>query len=219
MTYTGPVGRDRDDLAVARELDRARLLEERGGVRGEEGLAAADADHERHLVSRADEEVRMLAVDDDEREVTLELGEREPNRLDEIAVVVALDQVGDGLGVRLRSEGVAFGSEARAELAVVLDDPVEHDRDACGIAPGQRMRVLLGDRSVCRPARVPEPGGSCGAVRRSLDQVLERADRTHIREAIALEKSDSDRVVSRDIRDAPGPAGAKASIHEIRRIR
>ena len=80
---------------------------------------------------RADEKVRVVAMDDDEREVTLELGEREPNRLDEIAVVVALDQVGDGLCVRLRGEGVAVGSETRAELAVVLDDPVEHDRDAC----------------------------------------------------------------------------------------
>ena len=143
----------------------------------------------------ADEKVRVVAVDDDEREVALELGEREPNRVDEIALVVALDEVGDGLRVGLGGEGVALGRETRAELPVVLDDPVEHDRDASGVAAGQRVRVLLGDRSVRRPTRVPEPGRGGGAVRRPLDQVLERADGTHVREPAVLQKSDSARVV------------------------
>jgi len=57
-------------------------------------------------VARADEEPRVVAVDDDEGEVPLELREREPDRLDEIAVVVTLDQMGDRLGVGLGGEGV-----------------------------------------------------------------------------------------------------------------
>ena len=45
----------------------------------------------------------MVAVDDDEREVALELAVGGTNRLGEVAVVVALDQVDDDLGVRLGS--------------------------------------------------------------------------------------------------------------------
>ena len=71
-------GRDRDDVAVVREDDAARLAQEGCGVRGEEHLALADPDDERRLVARCDEQVGMIVVDDDEREVPFELAERAP---------------------------------------------------------------------------------------------------------------------------------------------
>ena len=74
----------------------------------------ADPDDERHLVARADEETRVVAVDDDEGEVTFELVEREAHGLDEVALVVALDEVRDGLGVGLGGERVPVGEEALA---------------------------------------------------------------------------------------------------------
>ena len=55
----------------------------------------------------------MVVMDDDEGEVALELREREAHGLDEVALVVALDEVRDGLGVRLGAEGVPLGDEAR----------------------------------------------------------------------------------------------------------
>ena len=55
----------------------------------------------------------MVGVDGDEREVALHLVVRLADRLDEVAGVVALDQVRDGLGVGLRREDVALGLEAR----------------------------------------------------------------------------------------------------------
>ena len=68
------LGRDRDDVAVVDQLHAARLREEGCDRRREEHLALADADDERRLVARADEQVGMVVVDHDEREVTLELG-------------------------------------------------------------------------------------------------------------------------------------------------
>ena len=53
----------------------------------------------------------MVVVDHDEREVALELVERATHSLDEVAVVVALDEVSDRLRVRLGREGVAVGGE------------------------------------------------------------------------------------------------------------
>jgi hypothetical protein len=54
----------------------------------------------------------VVVVDGDEREVPLELRERQANGLDEIALVVPLDQVRDGLGVGLGGERVPVGDEA-----------------------------------------------------------------------------------------------------------
>ena len=89
--------------------------------------------------------------------MALELVEGEPRRLDEVAVVVLLDQVGDGLGVGLGGEDVTCCAQALAQLAVVLDDPVEHDRQLCGIVAGERVRVL-GVTPPCVAQRVwPRP--------------------------------------------------------------
>ena len=93
----------------------------------------------------ADEEARVVAMDDDECEVTLELRERAPHGLDEVAFVVPLDEVRDGLRVGLGGEAMPLAPEPLLQLAVVLDDPVEDDGEALGIAAGERVRIPLGD--------------------------------------------------------------------------
>ena len=123
------LGRDRDDLVILDELDLPRLRQEGRDRGGEERLALPEPDHERALEARADELVRVVVVDGDEREVALELRVRGAHRVDEVALVVALDQVDDDLGVRLGAEAVAVGLKRLLQLAVVLDDPVQDDRD------------------------------------------------------------------------------------------
>ncbi len=82
-----------------------------------------------HWKPRADEQVRVVVVDRDEGEVPFELRVRGAHSVDEVALVVALDQVDDDLGVRLGAEAVAVGLKRLLQLAVVLDDPVQDDRD------------------------------------------------------------------------------------------
>ena len=103
----------------------------------------------------------------------------------------------DDFGVGLGREGVPVGDQLRRQLAVVLDDPVQDDRDLRGVAAGQRMRVLLGDAAVRRPARVTEavcvrPGVRAGRVL----QVLEVADRANVLEPVVLAQRDAGRVVA-----------------------
>src|SRR6266540_3396210 len=131
--------------------------EEGREVRGEEVLALAEADDERRLAAHADEQVGMVVVDRDDREVALELRVDAAQRLGELALVLALEQVDDHLGVGLRVEGVAGDDQLLPELAVVLDDPVEDDCDLAGVTAGERMRVLRVDGAVRGPARVPQP--------------------------------------------------------------
>ncbi len=116
----------------------------------------ADTDHERALVARADEEPGMVPVNGDEREMPFQLVEGEPCRLDEVAVVALLDQVADGFGIGLGREDVPCGAQALAQVPVVLDDPVEHDRELCGILDSKRVRVLGCDAAVRGPTRVAE---------------------------------------------------------------
>ena len=164
-----------------------RLAQECGRVGREEHLALADSDDERNAVlANPDEEPRVVVMDHDESEVPFERAEREPDCLDEVALVVALDEVRDRLGVGLGRERVAVRGELVRELAVVLDDPVEDDRDLRRVAAGERMRIRLGDPAVRRPARVPETGRRSRPVRaRALFEIPERADRADVVESVA----------------------------------
>ena len=98
---------DRDHFTFVDQLDATRLPQECRDRRGEEHLAVADADDERALPARADQELVVIVVDDDECEVSFDVGVRGADGLDQIAVVVALDQVHDDLGVCLGAERVA----------------------------------------------------------------------------------------------------------------
>ena len=109
------------------------------------------------------------------------------HRLDEVAGVVALDEVGD-LGVGLGGEVVPVGDERVAQLAEVLDDAVEHDGDLVVGTAGQRVGVLVGDLAVRGPARVADPRGRVRAVGPGrLLQLVEVADRPDVVEPVVSE--------------------------------
>jgi hypothetical protein len=129
----------------------------------------------------------MLAMDDHEGEVTLELPVDLGDRVCEVAFVVALDEVRDDLGIGLRTEGVALFQERVLELAEILHDPVEHNSDLVLDAPGQRVGVLEGDLAVRGPARVADPGLRRGAVETDGGlQLVEVSDRADVVEACGL---------------------------------
>ena len=94
---------------------------------------------------------------------------------------------------------MALGLETGLELAVVLDDAVQHDRHRPVVAAGQRVRIPLGDArrawpSECGRARWSPPSG------RSSDaacfRFCEIADRAHVVQAVGLEQRDAGGVVA-----------------------
>jgi hypothetical protein len=175
----------------------SRLRKERCEVGRDEVLAFAETDDHRRLVPHADEVVRMVVMDHDEREVPFEMAVGIAHGCDEIAVVGVLEQVRNDFGVRLGGELVPGLLQVEAKLAVVLDDPVEHDRHLAVVAGGERMCVLLGDAAVRRPAGVAEAGRRGGDVRlRSVLQELEVPDRADVLESPLFEECDAGRVVA-----------------------
>ena len=143
------------DVAVLEEHDLVGVGQDRRDVRGQEALAVAEADHQRHVLAGADQPVALADVHHRDRVGALELPERMPDGVGQVALVGLLDQVGDGLGVGLRGQAMAACLELVAQVAEVLDDPVVDDRDLAG-AIAMRMGIEVVRPAVRRPARVGE---------------------------------------------------------------
>ena len=198
---------DGDDLVVLDPEGAAGLGQEGRDRRGDEVLVLAQADDQRALLPRGDQRVGVIAVHRNERVMAAQVAEGPADRLGQVAVVVALDQVGDDLGVGLRGELMPLGLQLAPQLRVVLDDPVEDDVDLV-LAVAVRMGVLLGDPAVRGPAGVAEPDrrrgrgdrDAAGAVRgvssTAVAQVREIADRAHAVDLAVRDHRDAGRVIA-----------------------
>src|SRR5439155_19149066 len=110
---------------------------------------------------------------------------------------VLLDEMHDDFRIGLGTEAVAFCLERFLELAIVLDDSIQHDREPTVITTRERVRVLLVDGAVRRPARVTEAVVRLGTVgARGVFQKLEIADRADVLETAVLAQRDAGRVVA-----------------------
>src|SRR4029077_15559518 len=102
-----------------------------------------------------------------------------------------------GLGVGLGGERVTRLRQSVAQLAVVLDDAVEHDRYLRGIVSREWVRVLERDPAVRRPARMTQTGdrGRTTLTGFAL-QVLQVPDRAPVLQSAFLEQGDARRVIA-----------------------
>jgi hypothetical protein len=146
-------GHDRD-LAVVQHEHLARVLEDGRDVARDDRLALSDADDERRVLPCRDDRLRVVEMHDREGIRALEVLDRSGDSRGQITGEVALDEVRDCLGVGLGAQDVPVGREVLAQLDVVLDDAVVHDRDLAG-AVDVRVGVLLARLAVRRPPGVP----------------------------------------------------------------
>ena len=165
-------------------------------------------------------QARVVVMDHDEREVALELVERETHGLDEVALVVALDEMRDRLRVGLGRERVAVG------------------RRGSRSARGSSRRCRSG-RS--RASRARQPASGCAFASVTPPCVAQRvwpspvvAVEPFARRAPSDCRADRPRARSRDRQPrgarcprsrsrgtpgARGPGGGAACTHATRRIR
>ena len=113
----------------------------------------AEADHDRAARAREHDAVGVFLRHHRERVRAFELRDRRAHGLEQVArcLQVIVDAVRDDFGVGLGRELVA-GLQLVAQLLVVLDDAVVHERDA--VARDVRMGVALARHAVRGPARV-----------------------------------------------------------------
>ena len=218
---------DVGDVALLEEDDPVGVGEDRGHVRGEEALAVAEADDERHVLARADEPVALADVHDDDARRRPRAGAARARTASARSPCVGLlDEVGDRLGVGLGGQRVAARLEPVAQLAEVLDDPVVDDRDLAGAvlvgmgvevvrpAVGRPARVGEADRGVRRPVgdRRLEVGQLAGPLLdEQVARVVDEGDAGRVVAAVleALEPFDQDRA------RLPGPGVADDAAHGV----
>ena len=163
FAFYGLAVRTEDVHLAARDLRDVALLEidealchrqQRGHSACDEVLPDAEPDDQRARDAADDKSLRILRIDDQQRERAGEAGNRLLHRLGkpEPLLQVVVHEMRRDLGVGLRRELVTFRLQLVLDLLVVLDDAVMDDRDA--IAGHVWVRVRLGHPAVRCPARV-----------------------------------------------------------------
>src|SRR5438128_6872047 len=118
--------------------DALAEAEQRRGIAGEVMLAVADADDQRAAEASADEQVGVARTDDRQAVGPLHHAEHMMDGLDQIAVIVAGDELGDDLAVGVALEENAVVDQLALERLEVLDDAVVYDGD---LSIGRKMRM------------------------------------------------------------------------------
>ena len=185
------------ELRVLQDLHLARVRQDRSDVRGDEVLSAAQPHDDRvPTVLRDHDFFRRLLVHDRDRVGALEPAEGRTHgvgqRLTGLAPVE--HQVGDDLGVGLRTEDGTACDELVAQRAKVLDDAVPDHRDG---PRHVRVGVALARLAVGCPARVSdaERAGERHVAQRALEvhELALGADHAELR---ALEDRDAGGIVT-----------------------
>ena len=106
---------------------------------------------------RADDQFRMTGEDHRQRIGALEPAERSAGGTQRVhpLLQMQIDKLRHRFGVGLGGEFLAGRLQLRAQLGVVFDDTVVHDRDPRGRV---RMRVVLGRRPVRGPSGMADAG-------------------------------------------------------------
>ena len=151
------------DVSLVEDDDVLGVLQDGRHVAGEEALAVAEPDDERHVHPGADDPVGMVGVHDADGVRAAHLVERDAHGLDEVAAVLRLDEVRQHLGIGLGGEPMSLGHESVLDLGVVLDDPVVDEGELAG-AVGVRVGIRVVRPAVRRPARVADAGMAGRAV-------------------------------------------------------
>ena len=115
-------------------------------------------------------------------------------RFVEVALEMAVHQVGDHFGIGFRSELVTGLAQALAQNLVILDDAIVHYGDT--LAGKMRMRVGLGGYAVGCPAGMGY-ADMAGLIGRDLGvEILHLAQRSEALQLAAFEQRDTRGIVT-----------------------
>src|SRR5208283_177313 len=153
------------EVAIGKEEQVARVIEDCRNIAGDEILVFAEADDGRRPIARGHNLVRLVSRNDSNSEDASQQLHGFADRFFQrrlVSVVrgeVLLDEVCDHLGVSLGTELVALFDQLSLQADIVLDDAVMDDNDLSG-AVAVRVGILLGRTPVCGPARVADAVGA-----------------------------------------------------------
>ena len=139
---------------------------QRHRVGRQEVLALADADDQRRAVTRADHPVWLVTAEHRDRIGAGQAFDRLLHGLEQVAGIQMVDQMRDHFGIGLALEHIAERGEFGAQLVVIFDDAVVHQRNP--LARKMRVRIVRGGRAMRGPAGVRDAGEAGQAGLRNL---------------------------------------------------
>ena len=171
------VARELYDRVVLERQRLGRVSHDGAGVRRDDVLVLAHADHERRALASDDENIGLLLADHRDG---VGAGDFAKGRLHgpfKVAGVQRADQVDEHLRVRVGPERVAAVLEVLPQCGVVLDDAVVDQRNAVavGLVVTVGVGIALARLAVGGPARVGDPQRAVEAVPLRED-LLQHAD-------------------------------------------
>ncbi len=122
----------------------------------------AQTQDQRRAFACADHALRLVAAEHGDGVGALQPLRGALHGVEQVAVVQVVHQVGDDLGVGLAGEFIAALLQFGAQLVVVFDDAVVHQRNA--VAAEVRVRVVYFGCAVRGPARVGDAGAGSNAI-------------------------------------------------------
>ena len=144
---------DIDKVAIAEEYDLVRVLKDGNGVGGDELLALPKPNGKGRLASCSNDSAWLVTVHGKQRPLPFQLSDAFFERLTQVALVRLFDEMGDHLGVYLRTKAMAASLQGNSKLGVVLNNPVvDHGNSACLIKMRVGIRVCW--CAMCCPAGV-----------------------------------------------------------------
>ena len=143
------------DFPIGQDINPPRARDNRRDIRRDEIFTLAQPDDERIVLLRADNRVRMLAIQEKKRVRPRDIRQKFPHRFQEIARIQLFHQMRNHLGIRFRLEDMTLGKQHLLDFHVIFDDTVVDNHEMIVAIP-VRMRILIARPSVRRPARVPD---------------------------------------------------------------
>ena len=136
------------------------------GIAGQKGFALTHTQDERRARASTHHPVRFVFVKHRQRIRAMQLQHRGLEGLEHVALVEAVHQMGNHLGVGLAAEHIALGLQRGAQLVVVFNDAVVHQGHAAWLAgvtfamAEMRVRVVHRRCAMRGPAGVGDPGAT-----------------------------------------------------------
>jgi hypothetical protein len=144
-------------------------------VAGQKGFALAHTQNQRRARTRTDHALRLVFVEHGNRVRAMQLADGGFDGFKQVALVHAVDQVRDDLGVGLAQKHIALGLQSGAQCFVVFDDAVVHQSHLAGLGvccaravAEVRVRVVHRGCAVRGPTRVGNAGAAFDVVGRDL---------------------------------------------------
>ena len=174
VVYLDRAGGEHGHLSVIQIAYLPGMLDDGSDVRGQQVEALSISQHQGGVLSHRHQLIRLVGTYDPKGVRPLDAVEHLGDRVQQVAVVVILQQLGHHLGVCLRGEGHPLGLQKLLQLGVVFDDPVVDHGDPPGLAHlGVGVHVV--GRAVGSPAGMSHAHGA-GDQRASVGQVVQNLE-------------------------------------------